>query len=273
MLRFEPERRIYTDSKSGLWNILKVKCYEKDHFVASGWGKEYKFMFSIRDDVLNLVGSDGCRDEFRRLKDVPAELELAPMPLGPANQLPDEKIKEIQQELSRRKINDQAVRKNLTDTNRFLTESPRVDKENTKYIKSLIGEVGWIDAERFGPEAANAAFLIVQHSGDPRLMMASLPEIEKDVKAKKIDSEAYAMLYDRLELNLGKKQRYGTQAVQYEKGGDLFIPPLVNRRKVEEFRKEIGLVRYTWSQDLERMKKLMGAKNIVFLDDSKTITD
>ena len=59
-------------------------------------------------------------------------------------------------------------------------------------------EHGWIDAGRFGSAASKAACVIVQHSGDVSMMMAALPEIEKDVKARQLDGQAFALLNDRL---------------------------------------------------------------------------
>lgn len=101
-------------------------------------------------------------------------------------------------------------------------------------------EVGWIDVGRFGADAANAAFLLVQHSANTPLMMAALPIIEKDVKAKRLDGEPFALLYDRLQLMLGGKQRYGTQLSANDKE-DLVVPALEDRKKVDEYRKELGL--------------------------------
>ena len=114
--------------------------------------------------------------------------------------------------------------------NRFQQRGAKVDAENTRYVKSLVATLGWIDAERFGREAANAAFLIVQHSGDLRLMMAALPEIKKDLKAKRVDPQDYALLFDRIQTSVGEKQRYGTQLGQNEKG-ELIVFPLEDRKR------------------------------------------
>jgi hypothetical protein len=50
----------------------------------------------------------------------------------------------------------------------------------------------------------------------------------------------YAILYDRLQLNLGCKQRYGRQVAKDSEGQPMVLP-LEDASKVEQFRKEIGL--------------------------------
>ncbi len=115
-----------------------------------------------------------------------------------------------------------------------------VDADNTKYLIELVREVGWIDVERFGAPAAGNAFLIVQHSGNLPLMLAALPPIEKDVKAKRLDAQQYALLFDRVRVMLGERQRYGTQLGSNPQG-ELVVIPLESRERVDELRKELGL--------------------------------
>lgn len=156
--------------------------------------------------------------------------------LGEAGPLPAGRVDAIAAELARRVRLDQAVRR---DPGRR-GEMARVDAENRSWLTGLVREVGWIDAGRFGPKAANGAFLLVQHSGDRPLMAAALPEIEKDVRAGRIDAQPYALLYDRLHFMRGGKQRYGTQVVVREDGSQV-VERLEDPDKVDERRREIGL--------------------------------
>src|SRR5262249_36922372 len=84
------------------------------------------------------------------------------------------------------------------------------------------------------------AFLIVQHSFHIPLMMAALPLIEQDMKAKRLDGKPYAMLFDRLQLELGKKQKYGTQLGANGRG-DMVLMALEDRKNEDAFRQAIGL--------------------------------
>jgi hypothetical protein len=156
--------------------------------------------------------------------------------LGEVGPLPSERVDAISAELARRAAIDQAVRR---DPDRR-GEMSNVDAENTAWLTGLVREIGWIDAERFGAKTANAAFLLVQHSGDLPLMAAALPEIEKDVRAGRIDAQPYALLYDRLHFMRGGKQRYGTQVVVRDDGSQV-VERLEDPENVDERRREIGL--------------------------------
>jgi hypothetical protein len=205
--------------------------------------------------------SGGKEKTFRKLDALPPELELKPLKLGEAKELDADKVKEIKDELIRRRDTDQQVRKDPAKRK----DMAKVDADNTAYLVKLVKDLGWIDAGRFGADVSNAAFLIVQHSGDLPLMSAALSPIEKDVKAKKLgDGQPYALLYDRLQLMLGKKQKYGTQIGQNAKG-ELFVLPLVDRAKVEEYRKEIG-VNITLANYL-RIYQQLTKKEVKFLEE------
>jgi hypothetical protein len=191
----------------------------------------------VADSMLTLTLADGKQKTYRKLDAVPPELVLQPLKLGQPTELDATRIKEIADELLRRRETDQQVRKDPAKRK----DMAKVDADNTAYLIKLVKEVGWIDADRFGAQASHAAFLIVQHSGDLPLMIAGLPAIEKDAKAKKLgDGQPYALLYDRLQLRLGRKQKYGTQIGESPKG-ELYVLPLVDPAKVEEYRKEIGV--------------------------------
>jgi len=185
--------------------------------------------------------------------------QATPMAFAEAQKVDAELLTIVKAELAKRLVEDQAVRSD----NKKAMQMKEVDKQNTAYIKDLVGKLGWIDAGRFGAEASHAAFLIVQHSGDLPLMLAALPKIERDVKAKKLDADAFALLYDRTQLMLGKKQRYGSQiegksATPNKMPDTLVVSPLENRGKVDEYRAEIGLpplVNY-----LDVIKKAYGIK-------------
>ncbi len=95
-------------------------------------------------------------------------------------------------------------------------------------------------------------------------MLAALPAIESDVKAKRLDAQPYALLFDRLKVTLGEKQRYGTQLGSDEKG-NLVMMPLEDRSRMEELRKEIGL--FPFADYLKLIEKQSPGKPVRFADD------
>jgi hypothetical protein len=166
----------------------------------------------------------------------PPPAKVVPLALGTRREVAAEEVKKIQAELARRRTLDQAVRR---DRSRH-GEMAKVDADNTSYIKEVITDVGWIDVARFDQGAADAAFLLVQHSGDLSLMLAALPEIEKDVRAGRADGQNFALLYDRTQLMSGGKQRYGSQVRETENGG-LVVYKLEDPDRVDARRKALGL--------------------------------
>jgi len=104
----------------------------------------------------------------------------------------------------------------------------------------------------------------VQHSGHIPLMLAALPPIEKDVKAKRLNAQPYALLYDRLQINLGEKQRYGSQLGSNE-SGELVLMPLEDPARVEELRKEIGI--FSLSKYLKFFEKQNGGKAVKMMEE------
>lgn len=251
LLNFEPERRI--QHLKGRLEVVPVARYDKDRVVLIPYGRPDVWMFSVKEGILTLKGATFTA-RFERLDKVPPELELKPMPLGVMKALPEDVVKEIRQELMKRLKTDQEVRKKETADPEAMAE---IDRDNTAWLKKTVAKHGWIGEARFGTSAANAAFLIVQHSMDLPLMMAALPWIEKDVRAKKIGPQPYALLFDRLQIQLGFKQRYGTQIGQNEQGRPIVLP-LEDRSRVDEFRKEIGL--FPLSEYLKFFEKMTGEK-------------
>jgi hypothetical protein len=175
-----------------------------------------------------------------------------------------DRVEVIKKELAERMEREQGIRQKLHEllqnkiTSQELKDHPivkemnTIDKANEAYLIAITAECGWPDAQRFGARAAQAAFLIVQHSGNVELMSDALPCIEADARAKRIHGDQYALLYDRLNLRLHGKQRYGSQLTTAP-DGSFSLDPLEDPDKVEELRKELGME--PLAQYLERFKR------------------
>ena len=115
-----------------------------------------------------------------------------------------------------------------------------LNAENQRTFETLVREKGWPRISAVGARAANAAFLVIQHAdGDKR--QKYLPVIRDLCVAGEARWQDYALMYDRIQTEQGKPQRYGSQ-VSYNpatKRYELF--PLENPAKVDAWRKEAGL--------------------------------
>ena len=130
--------------------------------------------------------------------------------------------KALQIEIIKMYINDQSVRGNvlseviskykLDDYQLTKLDAVSIDKMNRDRLKEIILEFGFPTRQLVGKEAMQGIFLMIQHSdGDKEWQREQLTNIEKAVKLGDIDGQSYAYLYDRIKINGGEKQLYGTQ--------------------------------------------------------------
>lgn len=164
---------------------------------------------------------------------------------GEERETPDPATRALQVELLERMSRDQAIRDSAFGPGGAIDtvmarEMERIDRDNTTWLKAEIAAHGWPSRERVGESASNAAFLIVQHAThDPAFQAAMLDTLTAAWGRAEVDGQSYALLYDRVQSQAGRKQRYGTQA-KFEKGGIVF-DPMEDSSKVDSLRQTVGL--------------------------------
>ena len=240
-LRLEPGRATWSYPGKQFPEFYRLGTAGK-HVQLERWGHLRKLQLRVEGDRLTVLEGDKSTT-FERLADVPEELMLLPYDLPDPEPLDAETVEFIGQDLLAREAEDQRVRmagRTSGYTPELQKEMGRVDEDNTEFVRSLIQELGWIDAERFGRRTAEAAFLIVQHTSDMRLMHTALPRIEADVKAGRLGGQSFALMYDRFQLNHGYLQRYGSQLATL-KDGESVLMPLEDPDNVDQRRKEMGM--------------------------------
>lgn len=116
----------------------------------------------------------------------------------------------------------------------------QVDMDNTTWLKDLVAREGWPTASKVGAEAANSAFLILQHAThDVAFQRMMLDTIALGFSRGEIDGQSFALLHDRVAVQSGQKQRYGTQA-QIRRDRVVF-DPMEDSSKVDSLRATVGL--------------------------------
>jgi hypothetical protein len=216
--------------------VREVVCQDRQSLFVREDGFIREWSLSLAEDVL-VVGSREESREYVRLEEVPPILDLTPSVIGESKELPEHRVKAIQAELRQRMKDDQAVLKNPDHTD---AEWSEIRSSNTRYLKDLVKEIGWIGRARFGDQAFGDAVILAKHSEDIPLITAVLPFVEREVKATRKGGQVFSVLYDGLQINLGKKQRYGSQLAKDAAGAPV-VKPLEDPKAVEELRKEIGL--------------------------------
>ena len=212
--------------------------------VRSVHGRRIPFRFSLEGETLTLTAQFRQDTElqtvrYQRLAKRPDAFDVKPVPLGSAAVSP-ERLEALQAELAVRMEKDQELRRKPDLGPDDWEIISAIDRDNVAYLKQLIADIGWIDRERFGRDAAQSAFLIVQHSSDLSLMLTALPLLEKEAKATG-KGGSFALLYDRSQLRLGRKQRYGSQIDSSQDGTAQAVSPLEDPEEVDERRAELGM--------------------------------
>ncbi len=138
---------------------------------------------------------------------------------------------------------DQAVREvflaghhqDTTDLRRMAD----VDADNTNFLKKVVAERGWPGQSMVGKDGAQAAFLIVQHSPDTAFQAKVLPLLEKGFAAGDVEGQHYALLADRVAVQRGQPQLYGTQASVVH--GRFVLNPIADSANVDARRAKVGM--------------------------------
>ncbi len=114
-----------------------------------------------------------------------------------------------------------------------------VDAKHTERMKEIIEEIGWPTASKVGKEGASNAWLLVQHADHDVDFQALCLELMKNTPANEVDKTDIAYLEDRVRVNQGRGQLYGTQFTQKN---DEHIPKTIeDEESVGARRAEIGM--------------------------------
>lgn len=116
-----------------------------------------------------------------------------------------------------------------------------LDKALLDELLTMVPEEGWFKKSVYGERAAGAAFLIIQHS-DLENWRRFVPVLEPLVAQGEVEGQSYGLMYDRLAINEGRPQRYGTQMTC--KDGRWVVDTLEDPERVEQWRREM---KFPWT--------------------------
>lgn len=131
------------------------------------------------------------------------------------------------------------------------------DSVNLVRIEKIIDEYGWPGKTLVGEDAADIAFLVLQHCADVGVMEKYLPLIEKAVSEDELDKPSLALFVDRIRMFKGEEQLYGTQLSYNDSTKILQLYPVVDEQNLNKRRAEMGLISiedYLERFDLEYQK-------------------
>ncbi len=118
----------------------------------------------------------------------------------------------------------------------------RADIEATEYLEKLLHSYDWIDQQRFGNSVSAHAWILIQHADDRVDLQAEvLKRMHPYFINGGIRPANYAYLWDRVAVNSGQLQRYGTQPIWKCEQGQLQLQPIEDLDQANLLRKEIAM--------------------------------
>jgi hypothetical protein len=130
----------------------------------------------------------------------------------------------LRAELERRSARDQEARRAVegwsddprTELWKLVSE---VDADNTAWLVAIVTQHGWPGLSEVGEEAAVAAWLLAQHAdGEPESQRFFHRSMGEAVDAGEASPRLFGYLEDRVRINSGRPQLYGTQFVDHGNG-------------------------------------------------------
>jgi len=124
---------------------------------------------------------------------------------------------------------------------RITSDGCDIDRAAAVWLKQALAKLTWFDIETYGKDADQAAWLIAEHAdNDPETQLLALNRMGVAVINKQSNAANFAYLWDRVALNTGRPQRYGTQ-MRCDAGAWTPVSPVEDVSKLNERRRWVGL--------------------------------
>jgi hypothetical protein len=114
-----------------------------------------------------------------------------------------------------------------------------IDHENQVRVVSLIEKCGWPQKATVGEQGMSAVFLVIQHASKA-LREKYFPLINASAEKGELSLRSVAMMEDRMLMENGKNQKYGTQLISYN-NGPLQLHPIEDEANVNKRRAVMGM--------------------------------
>jgi hypothetical protein len=156
---------------------------------------------------------------------------------------PEIDVQKIRDEILERYTRDQDMReRDITGEDAW---DASVDAENTLAMKHIVGAIGWPTVSRVGEEASFAAWLLVQHADHDPVFQQRCVDLMKQANEGDVSKRDIAYLEDRVRVNTGKGQLYGTQFEETENEEGVVVAygpkPIEDIAHLDERRASVGL--------------------------------
>jgi hypothetical protein len=114
-----------------------------------------------------------------------------------------------------------------------------LDATHTNKLKEIIDKIGWPTITQVGKNGSEQAWLLAQHADHDPDFQAFCLDLMKELPLGEVNPSHIAYLEDRVRVNRGEPQLYGTQFDQI--GGKHVLFPIEDENEVNSRRNEVGL--------------------------------
>ncbi|HVI47533.1 MAG TPA: DUF6624 domain-containing protein [Chitinophaga sp.] len=115
------------------------------------------------------------------------------------------------------------------------------DSLNLITVKAILDKHGWPPRSEIGDDGARTIFLVIQHA-DYLTQKQYLGRVKEAVDRKDIPSQFACLLTDRILMQEGKPQIYGSQVVRDSNTGKYIVYRLADPENVDKRRAAAGMI-------------------------------
>ena len=117
---------------------------------------------------------------------------------------------------------------------------PAVDERNQQIVVSILEQCCFPTLAEHGSKSVEAVFLVVQHAGKG-LREKYFPLVKKSAEEGALQRSAVALMEDRMLMDKGEKQKYGSQVSKENGSAEWVLHPIQDPENVNKRRAEVGL--------------------------------
>jgi hypothetical protein len=106
-------------------------------------------------------------------------------------------------------------------------------------VQQVLDKYGWLGISQIGEKANQAIYLTIQHAQDKNIREKYFPLLKESAKKRESKLADMATMKDRILVENGKKQIYGTQYKIIE--GERVLLPIKDSKNINKRREKVGL--------------------------------
>jgi len=139
-----------------------------------------------------------------------------------------------------REVLEEVLKKDQQNRNSGQVMDLKVDKENLEKVLGIIENCGFPTIASVGQAGMTSTFLVIQHS-TRRIGEKYLPQIKSCAANGDLSLQEVAPMEDRLLMESGEKQKYGTQVTSDNINNGWKLYPIEDIKNVNQRRETMGL--------------------------------